>query len=206
MIALDTGIALVTVPEVQTLLLINSVLENEALERMHAYINNASQFIMNMTGRKFIKPAAAIVERFPGNGQSEHRLRYAPIVGTPATLQYLTHGETETWTSTTAGWTYDADDAKIWFIDGTTFWPDINEMRSGNWRITYNYGYVVADVPFDLKLACIDYIGAIKRQYEENLHGIKSQGLQYGSATAFETEKLPLSVRIAIEKYRRKFD
>lgn len=203
---LDSTIALITLAEAQTFFSIDRELTEREESRLSAFINSASQFIMEKTERKFITPSAAIVERFPGNDKSEYLLKHGPVVTAPTLLQYITRGLTETWTTTTSAWTYDSEKAKIWFIQGEVFWSDISDMQNGNWRITYNYGYAVASIPMDLKMACADLVGFYKRYFENNLHGVKSEANPAGGgSTTYETEKLPESVQLAIAKYRRKY-
>lgn len=161
-------------------------------------IDSASQNIETVTGRKWITPAEGLDEIFSGNGQAFAYSVNVPIL-TLTDLSYL-DSDGSTWVSVTGDRTYafDAASGRIYFTDGNVF-----TYGDHNWRATYTYGYAVADVPDDLKMACAILAARIKKQFEDGIHGVSSKSFG-DQSISFSFNKMPDNVREILERYKRK--
>ncbi len=115
----------------------------------NALINSASQFISNFCDRVFIK-ATYTNEVYDGNGDKELFLRNYPI--------------TDASTVTVKTWDTFSDVVDSTLVVNTDYLIYTDEgmiYKRARWykahqryRITYTAGYLVANVPYDLKQAC----------------------------------------------------
>ncbi|MDD4995733.1 MAG: phage gp6-like head-tail connector protein [Patescibacteria group bacterium] len=193
--SLDTTLALVTLDEARRYLEIpeDDVSHDVMLEYL---INAASQFIADHCRRKFITPTTAYDEYFEGDGTESHYTKYAPLTTTIANIYYWDGMTWQNLTGTT--FAQDNDSGKLFFTDGGIF--SLRTHRS--YKISYKYGYAVAVVPSDLKLAVMELVAVKRKKFTENLHGESSK--TFGDQTVtFSTDKIPEFVNEIVRKYRR---
>lgn len=166
--------------------------------RNEAAINAASQDIESECRRKFITPSADLTEIFAGDGTREMYSINRPIT-TVTSIKYRDGVTGSTWTSVTGNWIYtiDTDAGRIYFTDGNIF-------SSGwdNWQINYKYGYAIANVPTDLKMACLILAAMAKKRFENELFGINSKSFGETSIT-YSIDQMPDDVKRILNRYKR---
>lgn len=166
------------------------------LDRVEALINSASQYIERYCERKFIQPVAAITETFDGSGLGYQRLANAPIVGTPDTLQSRYYIG-DTWVDSDYSFEVDAEKGLLILTDGHIF---IKGER--NWRVDYQYGYELADVPADLKRAAAGMVLAARNKLQLRMEGIDSHN--FGEQSwSISREFVSQEIENLIAGYRR---
>lgn len=180
--------------------------ENADTDRIDQMINNASTWIESYLNRKF-RAASGLIEMFDGNGRKRRYLVNAPlVVASPIPI-------VERWEGTELGWV-NVVTVHLWEFDtdsthGLIWWNDGNIFTKGteNWRITYDYGVDLVDVPVDLKTACY-----ILTEHFGNLHRVAGKrSVRFGDeTTTFEREKtganrgnIPAEAIAILERYRR---
>ena len=198
-VALDSTIALLTEADFFTLRGedINNV--NVKQDQVRFLINIASQAIEDYCDRKFIKPTTAIVESFIGNRTTEYFVRQQRIAS--GTIPIMEYRLAQSWTALDTGSypiSVDNGRGRIWFSRGNnTFWHD----EQDNWRVTYFYGWIYANIPADLKMVCAEII-IRSRLLLDDKEGLES--VSYGdSSTTFNLSRLPENLRIVLNKYKR---
>jgi hypothetical protein len=162
-------------------------------------INAASQDIETELNQKLITPSSALTEIFTGDGQAHYFTKYVPII-TVSILGYRTGSGGTTWQSVFSDWNYETDLAggRIYFVDGNVFL----EGQKDNWRIGYTYGYAIASVPQDIKIACASLAALYKVKFESNLHGQNSKNFGETSITySFDAQRS--SILKSLAKYKR---
>lgn len=190
--------ALLTVEEAKTFFGIDIGLTDMEQAQYENYINAASQEIENYCLRKFITPESDITEIFDGDGTGEYYVENIPIVGTivAADVSYRS-GIGETWTATSGTLAYETKTGRVYFTDGNVFGKGKN-----NWRIQYSYGYTVANVPADLKMAAIELAAIKKKQFDDKVYGVSA--ITYPEHTvSYAFDKISESVKATLNKYKR---
>lgn len=80
-----------------------------------------------------------------------------------------------------------------------------NETRftrgSGNVKIVYKAGYLLADVPTEVKLAVLEIIALNYKRYQEGKFHVKSETVGQMN-TAFSDDDIPKSARTVLDMYR----
>lgn len=129
-------------------------------------INFASDFIQNYCNRKFIKNTYTS-EEYDGNGALDLYLKNFPIISVTSIDQWDTFTDSSEYTFTVN------TEYLIYSVEGYIY------MRGGwyrgrkNFQITYVAGYLIADVPYDLKKACADLCSLMKNLGDKA--GMKSE-------------------------------
>jgi len=164
--------ALITVAEYKVLAVIK-VSETEGDANIEQFINYASKYIEDFTGRKFIAPAVAIDEYFDGDDTVLFNTKYWPLTTDIDAIYFLSDNDWAT-ELTNINFSQNSDLGELQFTDGNRF----AETGIPNyWKISYKYGYEQKNVPDDLKLACAS-IAAIRRtQYNNKTHGVSSRAI-----------------------------
>lgn len=195
--------ALVSVKEFKTLQSISGDSINVADPKIESLIDSASTWIETYTGRLFIT-ATGLKEYFVGNGTPKLWLNNAPISGTPIVKHW--EGTTSGWVDVVATYTYslvvETTKGYIYFNDGNLFSRDtpIPRREFPVWEITYDYGWSQANVPKDLKLACVLLASHITFLNEKI--GILQETFGDNSAT-FIRSAIPKEVLRLVSSYRR---
>lgn len=154
------------------------------------YINQASQFIETHCNRKFI--TGSVAEIFDGNDHKDYYVKYGRITDTPV----IAYWDGDSWenldtdiydiTYTTGG--------RVYFTDGNVF-----SEGKDNWRVTYSYGYTLATVPDDLKMACVGLIRFIEVQSQKM--GITYEAVG-NNITTYDIRNIPATVMDVLNRYR----
>lgn len=164
--------------------------------RLHLWINSASQLIESWCGRKFITPSSDEQEIFDGHGENDYYVKHRRITSTAPVL-YLWDGTTYVALSTT---TYPidhkTDTGRVWFTQGSAF-----SFGSNNYRVDYKYGWTLANIPFDLKMACAQIAFRIMKRLTEGKEGIQSEGFG-DSTTTYDYSYLNSEIKMLLAQYR----
>ncbi len=166
----------------------------------HTLINTASDFIDRFANRHFIK-ATYTNEEYDGDGATDIYLKNYPIV---------TVAKVELYDSYLASsiYTYTVKTEYLLYLDGGyIYMRGRTSPGHKNYRVTYDAGYLVADIPYDLKNACAQLAGLV--YYNKGKSGIKSESMgkysvTYGMAD-IKIAGIPVPADIAgvIDQYRR---
>jgi len=137
-------------------------------------INVASDFIDRFCNRSFIK-ATYTAEEYDGDGNNNIYLRKFPIVTVAAIVLYDTYSAAilQTFTVNT--------EYLIYLNEGYIFMRSKTTPGHKNYRVTYDAGYLLADIPYDLKNACAQLAGLI--YYNKGKAGVKSESIGKYSVT-----------------------
>lgn len=140
----------------------------------HTLINIASDFIENFTNRKFIQ-ATYTNEEIDGNDDYYVYLKQYPIESVTTFRSWDTYNNVVStlFTEHTEYVVY-TDEGYIYFRGKTT-------IGHKNYRCTYIAGYLIADIPYDLKNACAQLAGLI--YYSKGKAGISSESMGKYSVT-----------------------
>lgn len=189
--------ALITCDDYLELLGIDSDNQNLKKDQIVVFINSASQQVEDYCDRKFITPSADIVEIFDGDGEPEYFVKHRRVAsGTTPSFEYR---RSDTWTANNTGSypiTWDNDKGKIWFTKfNRTFYAG-----NANWRVSYKYGWLQADIPADLKLACAELV---KRALMllDGKEGLASESFG-DSTTSYNLTSLPDNIKLILNRYR----
>jgi len=189
--------ALLTVTEFKNWLGID--VSDTSKDTQHEYfINSASKAIEAYTGRLWVTPASAIVEKFHGTDTDYFRTDNVPI-GTITSIHYRDSAG-DNWTSITGDWSYE----NMSDLSGKVYTTDGNIFHGGhyNWKITYTYGYAKASIPADMKMACAIWAGHLKKLFEDKIFGVNSRAFGDQSIT-YDFNNPPKGVRPILEKYKK---
>ncbi len=154
-------------------------------------INFASDFIEKFCNRKFIA-ATYTLEIYSGNGRQKLYVKNGPLNTVTTVQAWDTYNN-----SASESYTVYQDyllDLEYGFIF----------MRSGwtkgfqNFRVTYNGGWAIADIPYDLKKACADlaqWMYSMKDKVGIGAERIGSYSVTYNSGNAaFNGITLPAEI------------
>jgi len=176
----------------------NANIDNEQLIRL---INQVSDFLEAHLRRKIRAPASAIAETITGITGSIYYVDNARItsVNTLEEFNMVDSAGAIDWdTRTIAQRPYEfvEDEGKFEFIDGHLF----NNQR---WRLTYETGWAVADVPGPIKTVAISMIQRTIKLMTSGMDGINSQNFGDQSTTYDLNQQLTSRHKTLLSRYRR---
>lgn len=195
--AIDTTLGLVTLEEIKELFGISA--DNSTIKEpeLNLYVNIASRAIESWCGRKFIEPAAQITEIFDGDGTGEYYVANRRVAtGDTPTLKYW-DGSDFVAVDASHSFTWANDSGLVYFTKG-------NKFGSGkrNYEITYKYGWAIASVPQDVKLACATIMRRKMRAMIDKKEGLSSEGFGDNTST-FDLTTIGGDVKMLLAPYRR---
>jgi len=164
-------------------------------------INTASDFIDRFANRSFIK-ATYTAEEYDGDGQNNIYLKNYPIVtGTVTVVLYDTYTAAilQTYTLNV--------DYLIYLKEGYIYMRGKTAPGHKNYRVTYDAGYLIADIPYDLKNACAQLAGLVYNN--SGTSGAKSETIgKYSIAyeksdVSINSIPVPADIAGVIAQYRR---
>ncbi len=188
--------ALISIAELDLILQIT--IGNAPLSEM--LIGMASDFIDRFANRHFIK-ATYTDQEYDGDGLKNIYLRDYPIVAVTAVKNYDTYNATTLYTYTVN------TEYLLYLLEGYIYLRGGTTPGRKNYRISYSAGYLLADVPYDLKNACAQLAGLV--YYNKGKSGIKSEAMGKYSVTygmgEIKIAGIPVPADIAgvIDQYRR---
>lgn len=154
-------------------------------------------------GRIFIKPAAQVQEIFDGDGTKDYYTKHGNIGDTtPLTGVKIYRWESPNWDEKLdASWSrvFDAENGRIWFDNGDRF-----NVGEDNWRIDYFPGWVVTDVPADLKGICKQVVYRLLK-LAEGKEGLTTESFGDAAHTYNLEQLLSGDIRLRLRQYRRRF-
>ena len=158
--------ALITVDELQ-IFLQTTIADSDYANTL---INLASDTIEKYTGRKFIK-AVYTDDIYDGQSMQILYLKQAPIIASSVTVK-----DWDTYNNV-ADYTYtEHQDYLLYLNEGYIYkrgvWVGIHQL----YRITYEAGYAIEDVPYDLKLACSKICEQVQNQTGKAGVGAETMG------------------------------
>ena len=170
--------------------------------QLEHHINAASSMIENYLNRKLITPSAVITETWEGDGLFYYYPKNQPISTSASNALYYWDGDSWVSVSTsTYPWSYDTDfNGRVYFTDGDTFWK-YGQRGFRNWRFDYFYGYTVASVPQDIKIAATELVLRSLRLMEKT--GFASEGFGDATTTYNLQSGIPENVELLLSKYKR---
>jgi len=137
-------------------------------------INIASDFIDNFTNRKIIS-ATYTDEAYDGNDDYNIYLKQYPVSAVTTLKSWDTYNNVAQYTFTEYTEYINYLDEGYIYLRGKTV------HGHKNYRITYTAGYLLVDVPYDLKYACAQLAGLV--YYNKGKSGIKSEKMGEYSVT-----------------------
>lgn len=188
--------ALITVEEYITFLgkdPVNVTYQDFEVSQIEMFIGLVSEHIERTCGRKFITPAAAVAEIFSGNDRGDYYTDNGRVNAAPT----LAYWDGDSWVALDSNytWAYDQDSGRVYFTDGSLFWKG-----SDNWKITYSYGWALADVPPDLKYLCQSEVR--RRLLLMEKEGLKTEAVGEAS-TSYNLTETPQHLKDIYDRYRR---
>lgn len=140
----------------------------------HTLINTASDFIDRYANR-ILKKATYTAEEYDGDGNNNIYLRNYPIVSVATIILY------DTYTAATLQTFTVNTEYLIYLNEGYIFMRSKTSPGHKNYRVTYDAGYLIADVPYDLKNACAQLAGLVYNN--KGKAGAKSESIGKYSIT-----------------------
>jgi len=137
-------------------------------------INTASDFIDRFCNRSFIK-ATYTNEEYDGDGNNNIYLRKFPIVSVASVVLY------DTYTAAILQTFVVNTEYLIYLNEGYIYMRSKTSRGHKNYRVTYDAGYLLADIPYDLKNACAQLAGLV--YYNKGKAGVKSESIGKYSIT-----------------------
>ena len=137
-------------------------------------INIASDFIDRFCNRSFIL-ATYPNEEYDGDGNNNIYLRKYPVVSVASVILYDTYTGVNLYTFTVN------TEYLIYLNEGYIYMRSKTSPGHKNYRVTYDAGYLLADIPYDLKNACAQLAGLI--YYNKGKAGVKSESIGKYSVT-----------------------
>lgn len=193
---------LFVIPSTNALLVANQqILIGFNAEYVDGLINNASQFITNYCNRNFV--SASYTEYHDGLGENKLLLRNMPVTAFTSlqSWDYQTQSVLQTYTPNQEYEVY-TEEGIIYMYSGFT-------RGHKNFKAVYTAGHAFADLPSDLKQACIDLCKlAITTN---NAQGVASEtigrySISYANATGsvfFMGVAIPPNTLSLLAPYRR---
>lgn len=202
--AIDLTIALIIEKEYTDYEQISESNPNIPSEAIINAINIASAEIKRFCGgRIFIIPASQVQEIFDGDGTKDYYTRHGQIGdATPVTDVKIYLWQAPTWTEQVAG-TYPrtvvAESGRVYFNNGHRF-----VTGADNWRIDYKPGWLVANVPADLKGICKQVVSRILK-LSEGKEGLTTESFGDSAHTYNLHELLTGDLKSRLKQYKRRF-
>ncbi len=205
-VTLDLTIALITEEEFGEYQQYKESNSNVASNVIVSFINWASAEIKEICGgRIFIipNPATQIQEIFDGDGTKDYYTKHGQIGDTtPATDVKVYIWQPPTWTEQVAG-TYPrtvvVDSGRVYFNNGHIF-----TLGSDNWRIDYLPGWLIANVPADLKGLCKQVVFRLIK-LAEGKEGLTTESFGDSAHTYNLHELLTGDMKSRLKRYKRRF-
>jgi len=166
----------------------------------HTLINTASDFIDRFCNRSFIKATYA-AEEYDGDGNNNIYLRNYPILTVATIILY------DTYTAATLQTFTVNTEYLIYLKEGYIFMRSKTSPGHKNYRVTYDAGYLIADIPYDLKNACAQLAGLIYAT--SGSAGAKSESIGKYSITYEKSDisvagiPVPADIAGVIMQYRK---
>ncbi len=162
--------ALITVAELDEILQI-TIGDSDLSDML---INIASDFIDNFANRSIIS-ATYTDEEHDGNKENYIYLKQYPVSAVSTVKRQDTYNNVVIYTYTEYTEYLNYLDEGYVYLRGT--------MVEGhkNYRVTYTAGYLIADVPYDLKNACAQLAGIV--YYNKGTSGVKAESMGKYSVT-----------------------
>ncbi len=160
-------------------------------DQVEKLIDAVSLWFENMTGRKLIASSEEYV--FSGRGNRQRKLPQRPITGTPV-ISYRDTGATWTVADTTMlSREYDTENGIVYLLEGNVFWSGVR-----NWKVAYNYGFEIDDVPADVKFQAIAPMVQRALQRAGGQEGLKSTQLPGGGSTSYNFNEMMTNAIAAV--------
>lgn len=162
-------------------------------------INLVSDILEDHLDRKLITPAANVDEIFDGTGSDRYYVRQGRILASPTPELFWLQAD-GTWgdalVSPSYLWTFDVESGRIYFTDGNKF-----SRGTGNWKISYSYGWTQATVPSVIKLAVFRSVHRLS-QLAGGREGLRSESLGAAGSTTYSLDELiPADLMKRLERY-----
>ena len=160
------------------------------------YINTASALCNTITMRKL--KSRELTEYYSGDGTNIILTNEYPITEITAVYDDLDRSYGDDTKIDNDDLAIRPDELKYMIVyDGGAFNTGINNIK-----VQYTAGYTT--IPYDLQQACLEIIAYYFKNSEENRFGVTSRTIGGGSLT-IETNKIPDSAMIILERYSRKW-
>ncbi len=163
-------------------------------------INMASDFIDRFTNRHIVK-ATYTDQEYDGDGLKNIYLRDYPVSAVTAVKNYDSYNASVIYTYTVN------TEYLLYLLEGYIYMRGGTTPGHKNYRISYSAGYLLADVPYDLKNACAQLAGLV--YYNKGKSGIKSEAIGKYSVTYGMAEMkiagipVPADIAGVINNYNR---
>lgn len=167
-------------------------------EKIKLMINVATDMIETYTGRRFIQTTYTD-QPFDGNGEDEVLLPQYPVTSLTSLGKNGSYDNSPSW---------DVIDSEDYFLNGPSgILKGVSRFSRGtqNYRATYVAGYLLANVPWDLKFAAMQMVEYLMNK--QAAAGIVSERLGDHSVTykqeTVDQYGIPDAVRIVLDKHKR---
>lgn len=163
------------------------------------HINACSQSIYRYIGRQLC-PISQVVEVFDGTGEKSYYAKNWPIaaVSLSAPTPVLKYWNGTSWTTHSGTFTWASVSGRFYFTDGNIF-----TKGEDNWQLTYYYGYARADVPSDIKSACVQWVFRMRAKLTDGKEGLNSQAFD-NATTSYDLNRIPADLKHTFDLVRGK--
>ncbi len=197
--AIDPYALIATVGEVKTYLGITGTSDDERLSNL---VNECSKIIESYIDRKIKR--RKYIEYYDGDGISGVlHLNHYPVAGVSALYDDPSRTFTDSYLIATSDYVVYKEEGIIKLVGDTLTGADyvFAKSRQGI-KVIYSAGY--GTVPYDLQLACKEFVAHEYKKVQERRFGISSRSVR-GTTESFEKfiEGIPESIKAMIQPYRR---
>ena len=163
-------------------------------------INHASDYLEEYLQRKVVAPASAIAETITGISGPIYYVNNARITSVNTLEEFSrvdSDGAIEWDTRTVAErpYVFDEDKGEFEFVNG-------HEFYGGRWRLTYETGWAIADVPGPIKTVAISLVQRMIKMMAGK-DGVSSQNFGDQSTTYDLNQQLTNRHKMLLSRYRR---
>lgn len=189
----DTNVALVSLADLKEYVKVSGLTQDSILS---AILNAVSQAINTYLGRVII--SATKTEYYDGDGTDELMLARFPITSVTSLHDdplRVFGDDTAIDVSADVMIEGDIGALRLWNNEGAFL------RGRGNVKVVYVSGYTLANVPADLRLACLRWCATVNQRYTHKRHDIQTQTTR-DLTTTFLNRDMPEDVRQLLDPHK----
>ena len=184
-------------------LMLSSPLSDEHTDILRQLINQTTYVCEDYTGREIVT-RGSITEYQDGKGKPLLFVDHFPIISVTGLNDDTGRDFLDSTKIDTTAYVVRNDEGIIELIKETQLIGASGIFADGslNVKITYSHGYASADVPEQLKTACVEIVAERWKYYTE--HRVALNNKTAGDkAVAFTADDIPPHAKMILDKYRR---
>lgn len=196
--ATDTTIALISLADAEEYLKMSGSVSSAIQNILVDLINQCSIMSNRFVGRQLL--AKSFTEFYNGNGESELLLRNYPINSITSlyndTEDRLFNSSTQIDVSSDVLIMKDKGIIRLWNNES------IFNVGTANIKITYNAGWTLSTVPYDLQLAVRKWVAKEYQKFDKLQHLVQSETIGENTRT-YIAESMPSDVKQILSAYKQ---